>query len=430
LLAIRDVSHATIKGGVLHGDRDEHNYIGNSSHEWGHLIDLHSARFATVDGVKMINATGDGLVVHSLNFSFQPSYIPSHDILITNCVFDSSRRNNLAITDGHDIIVENSKFYRAGIDTPKSKGTNPRFAIDVEAYRKRENGKLVLYEKVENVIIRNNIESGSARGGFLIAIGDKVTIENNTVATSISYRYSSGSIIRNNTLRSPIKGTGTALRGGMAGTETINNNKIYGNKVYDFHQGILLYGKDHQVYDNTLTNCNEAIFVKDIKDSKIHNNHIKSNRNGSRGIFAHFTTIENSEFVSNDIDVLGSPFNFTYVNRTNNERNFNVLVKDNSFTSAWYYSQILNAHNFKFVNNEIKTSVRIENAGNLDFTRNKIDGSSDLYPTLFFRGNSVNVNIVYNTIIAHRTGKGTVEESSQDKNQIREHGNIWKYINK
>ena len=429
LVGMRGVTNAKVEGGHLHGDRDNHSY-GGGSHEWGILFEIEGAQNSTVRNVSMSEAAGDGMTIHSLKFTFQSDYRPAKNIVVDGCVFDKNRRNNLSITDGQNLVVENSDFKNAGVDTNKSKGTNPRFAIDVEAHRERENGEIKYYELVDGLIIRNNTESGSARGGFLVSIGDNVTIENNNVSTSISYRYAKGTIIRNNILRSPKKGSGTALRGGMAGTETISNNKIYGNKVYDFNQGVLLYGKDHTVYNNTLINCREAIFVKDIKNSKINNNYIKSDINGSRGIFAHFTTIENSEFVSNDVDVLGSPFNFTYVNRTSKENNFNVLVKDNSFTSAWYYSQILNAHNIKFENNEIGTSLKIQDAGNLTFIKNEIDGSSDNYPTLHFKGNSENVDIFYNTIIAHRTDKGTVEDSSQHKNEISEGGNTWKYINK
>lgn len=428
LIGMRGVDNAVVEGGHLYGDRDNHGY-GGSSHEWGILFEIEGAQNSTVRNVSMSMAAGDGMTIHSLQFTWMPDYRPAKNITIDNCTFDTNRRNNLSITDGQNLIVENSTFKNAGRNTSKSKGTNPRFAIDVEAHRERYNGEIRYYEKVDGLVIRNNTESGSARGGFLVSIGDNVTIEENEVSTSISYRYANGTIIRNNVLTSDKEGSGTALRGGMAGTQTISNNKIYGNEVYGFHQGVLLYGKDHDVYNNKLINCNEAIFVKDIKHSKINNNTIKSNRNGSRGIFAHFTTIENSEFVDNDIHVKGSPFNFTYVNRTSKERNYKIDIKNNTFISDWYYSQLLNTHNMTFDNNEINTSVRIQDVGNVTFNRNEIDGSSDNYPTLHFRGNSKNVEVFYNRIIAHRAGKGTVEDSSQNRNEIKERGNSWKYMN-
>ncbi|MGB3776358.1 MAG: right-handed parallel beta-helix repeat-containing protein, partial [Leeuwenhoekiella sp.] len=429
LVGLRGVTNAKVEGGHLHGDRDNHNYSGGT-HEWGSLIEIEGAQNSSVRNVSMENASGDGMRIHSLKFTFESDYMPAKNITVDNCFFNKNRRNNLTITDGQDLVIENSDFKDAGVDTNKSKGTNPRFAIDVESHRERQsNGSIKYFERVDGVIIRNNTENGGARGGFLVSVGDNVVLENNTLTTNISYRYARGVTIRNNTLKSLKKGSGTALRGGIAGTENIGNNKIYGNKVYDFGTGILLYGQDHNVYDNTITNCSESIFVKDIKDSKINNNHIKSNRNGSRGIFAHFTTIEDSEFVNNDIEVLGSPFNFTYVNRTSAERGYDVLIKDNSFSSKWYYSQILNAHNLDFDNNEINTSVRIQDAGNLTFNRNEIDGSSDHYPTLHFKGNSKKVEVFYNKIIAHRAGKGTVEDSSQNKREITEVGNTWRYTN-
>ncbi|WP_031428735.1 right-handed parallel beta-helix repeat-containing protein [Flavimarina sp. Hel_I_48] len=429
LLGMRGVTNAKVEGGHLHGDRDSHTY-GGGSHEWGILFEIEGAQNSTVQNVSMSEAAGDGMTIHSLKFTWQDDYQPAKNITIDGCLFDTNRRNNLSITDGQNLIVENSTFKDAGVDTDKSKGTNPRFGIDVEAHRERVNGKIKYYERVDGLIIRNNVESGSQRGGFLVSIGDNVVFEGNQMEQSISYKYSKGTIIRNNTFKAKKKGNLNAIRGGISGTETISNNKIYGNTMEDYDLGIILYGRENTVYDNKIINCNEGIFVKDIKFNKINGNVVKSDINGSRGIFAHFTTIEDSEFNSNEIDVLGAPFNFTYVNRTSKEKNYNILVKDNSFTSAWYYSQIFNAHNLTFENNEISTSVRIQDAGNVSFKRNEIDGSSDNYPTLHFRGNSTNIEVFYNTIIAHRTNKGTVEDSSQDDGEITERGNTWRYMNR
>ena len=379
LLAIRDVSHATIKGGVLHGDRDEHNYIGNSSHEWGHLIDLHSAQNATVDGVKMINATGDGLVIHSLNFSFQPSYIPSHDILITDCVFDSSRRNNLSITDGYNITVEHSKFYRSGIDTDKSKGTNPRFAIDVEAYRKRENGKLVLYEKVENVIIRNNIEKEGARGGFLIAVGDNITIEDNTVEDGIGYKYTNNTVIRNNRLIARGKG-GVAMGIGMEDSRTISNNKVIGNYFKGYSVAISIYGDDHLVQDNIIENCDTGINGKNFSNTQIINNRITSTDPASRGIFIHYTSVNRVLFKKNYIDVPNNPFRFDLINLGKGEEEFCTHLVENEFNSG-YHGLISNSNGVSLMKNKINTGLQIWNSKNSIVENNIImsDNSDGIY---------------------------------------------------
>lgn len=362
LLAIRNVSHSRITGGVLHGDRDEHSYVGNSSHEWGHLVDLHSAQYATVDGVKMINATGDGMVVHSLGFSFQSSYIPSHDILITNCVFDSSRRNNLAITDGYKIIVENSEFYRSGVDTDKSKGTNPKFAIDVEAYRRRENGKIVLYEKVENVIIRNNIEKDGARGGFLVAIGDNVTIENNTVENGIAYKYTNNTVIKNNRIINTNRG-GVAMGLGMEDSRTISNNKVFGNYIEGFDVAITVYGDDHLIENNTIKNCGTGISGKNFSNTKIINNRITSTDPASRGIFIHFTSVNRVLFKGNYINVPNNPFRFDLINLGKGEEKFCTHLVGNEFNSD-YHGLISNSNGVSLMKNEINTGLQIWDSRN------------------------------------------------------------------
>ncbi|WP_031428734.1 right-handed parallel beta-helix repeat-containing protein [Flavimarina sp. Hel_I_48] len=362
LLAIRNVSNATIKGGVLHGDRDEHEYVGYGSHEWGHLLDLHSATFAVVDGVKMINATGDGLVVHSLGFAFKSNYIPAHDIVIKNCVFDSSRRNNLAITDGYNIIVEDSEFYRSGVDTPKSKGTNPKFAIDIEAYRKRENGKIVPYEKIKNVILRNNIEREGARGGFLIAVGDNITIENNDVEDGIGYKYTNNSIIRNNRMVAR-KESELAMGLGMRDSRTISNNTVTGNYIEGFNVAMSIYGDDHMVSNNTIKNCGTGISGKDFSNTKIINNTITSTDPKSRGIFIHYTSVNRVLFKNNTIDVVNNPFRFDLINLKEGQEKFCTHLVDNEFNSS-YHGLISNSNGVSLMKNTVNTGIQIWDSKN------------------------------------------------------------------
>jgi parallel beta-helix repeat protein len=419
LLAIRNVSYATIKGGVLHGDRDEHSYVGNSSHEWGHLLDLHSAQYATVDGVKMINATGDGMVVHSLGFSFQSSYIPSHDILITNCVFDSSRRNNLAITDGYKIIVENSEFYRSGIDTDKSKGTNPKFAIDIEAYRKRENGKLVLYEKVENVILRNNIERDGARGGFLIAVGDNITIENNTVEDGIGYKYTNNSVIRNNRLIARGKG-GVAMGIGMEDSRTISNNKVIGNYFKGYAVAISIYGDDHLVQDNIIENCDTGINGKNFSNTKIINNRITSTDPASRGIFIHYTSVNRVLFKENYIDVPNNPFRFDLINLGKGEEEYCTHLVDNEFNSG-YHGLISNSNGVSLMKNKINTGLQIWDSKNSIVEDNII--TSDKSDGIYLIRKNEDIALLDNAINVPSNKQCVRIQSSTDRADIDEKNN-------
>jgi hypothetical protein len=420
LLAIRNVSYATIKGGVLHGDRDEHSYAGNSSHEWGHLLDLHAAQHATVDGVKMLNATGDGMVIHSLNFTFQPSYIPSNDILITNCVFDSSRRNNLSITDGYNIIVENSEFYRSGVDTDKSKGTNPRFAIDIEAFRKRENGKLVLYEKVENVVIRNNIEREGARGGFLIAVGDNITVENNTVEDGIGYKYTNNTVIKNNRLIARGKG-GVAMGIGMEDSRTISNNKVIGNYFKGYSVAISIYGDDHLVQNNIIENCGTGINGKNISNTKILNNKIKSTDPESRGIFVHYTSMNRVLFKENIVNVPNNPFKFVLINLGKDQKDFCAHLVNNQFSSG-YVGILSNTNGVSLMKNTINAGIEIFDSRNFILKENTI--TTSYKDGIYFRDKNEQISLINNAINVPQNKQCIRIQSTTDAGELARENNI------
>lgn len=193
LLAVYKESNVTITGGNLHGDRDEHNYSTCGGREWcqdSDLLKLEAAVNVVVDGVNFYNSTADGIMVKAIGFSFNPDYRPSHNIVIKNCIIDKSRRNNISIVNAHDVIVENCQILNAGVDTGKSLGTNPKAGIDIEALRDIDSaGNYIYYEIVKDVIIRNNVEKGSARSAFIVAIGDDTLIENNDTENGISYSW-------------------------------------------------------------------------------------------------------------------------------------------------------------------------------------------------------------------------------------------------
>ncbi|MCX2679169.1 right-handed parallel beta-helix repeat-containing protein [Galbibacter sp. EGI 63066] len=333
LLAVRNESNVTISGGNLHGERDKHDYSSGGPHAWGHVLELHGAVGVTVSNVAMSMGAGDGLKIHSLNHNYEANYIPSNDIVVTDCTFDSNRRNNVSITDGYNIIIENSTFLNAGIDTPNSTGVAPRFALDIEAYRTRDsNGEFIFYEKVSDVIIRNNTEEGSVKGGFLVAIGDNVTIENNKVSSGIGYLLATGVKIQNNEITG--NGTGNAITGGRSDTETTYNNEISGNVIRGFGTGITLYSKETKIYDNEIINAQNGIFIPNkVNDMEIYNNTITSDLSGSHGVFAHIASADDVTIYNNEIDTDGYGISFVNVNLDTSDANNQVFVRDNNIIS-------------------------------------------------------------------------------------------------
>lgn len=428
LIGITDVDHAKVEGGNLHGDRDKHIYNGGS-HEWGILIEIEGATYTTVQDVTMQDATGDGMTIQGLSYAYNADHQPSNHTLITNCTFNRNRRNNLSITDANNTVIQNNTFLNAGVDTKYSKGTNPRFAIDIEAGWKREDGIKTEYEKVNGVIIRNNVEKGSARGGFTVSKGDNVTIENNTMENSLSYRYTKGTKIRNNTLNDPKKGnsTATAIRGGIANYSPSANNEISGNKISGFKQGIILYGKENKVYNNEITDCFESIFIRDLRDTKVYGNKIRSSMKNSRGIFAFMGTLNKVEFNDNDVNVDGEPFYIRFINRKSSERNFVYKLEGNTFRSKNRWAKVEGSHGAIFENNDIFTSIWIEKSVNIKYLRNMVDGSKTNLHTMYFRGGSKNIDLGYNRFTAKKGTKNTYNKPEQNAREIKEYGNRFYY---
>ncbi|GAL77616.1 hypothetical protein JCM19274_5329 [Algibacter lectus] len=219
--------------------------------------------------------------------------------------------------------------------------------IDVEAVRKAG----VDYEIVKDVVIRNNIESGSENGAIIIFTGDDITIEKNTVENGLIFVHATGSIIRYNTVtaikeKTKIYGTGIGSDVKAEGGAN-HSNQVYGNEVNDFATGINIIGINQTVYDNVVTNCINGIVLSTLEDSKFYGNTVKSNKKSSRG----FSVSPSSKYLDNviigagldeantdsnrnTIDVLGNGFRIEYTNDEIGQENFKVVVKNNKITST------------------------------------------------------------------------------------------------
>jgi parallel beta-helix repeat protein len=341
LLNIMDVSNVKISGGNLYGDRDNHDYtpitvsgITYTAFEWGHLISIEAGVNIKITNVHLSDAVGDGLDIHSLGFAFESDYIPTNNITVSDCVFDGNRRNNLSITDGYNMLIENNTFINAGCDTQYSKGTAPGCGIDVEGYRKRDaNGDLVLYQIAKDVIIRNNTEKGSKASAILVAIGQDITIENNTVEKNLGFSLANGVKIRNNTVTG--KDIAASITGGSAKkSPTTYGNEISGNTLSSSRQGITVYNKGVKVYDNKISDCVTGISINNITDAEIYNNTIISRKANSYGILSHVASVNNVDIKNNDIDVSYKSIAFVNVNIEAGQLSNTVTVSGNELTGG------------------------------------------------------------------------------------------------
>ena len=172
-----DKENIKVSGGNLHGNRNTPGFdISYAAHGSRSLIIVKTGVNITFENINLVNSAQDGINIESMRHAYEADYIPSRNILITGCTFDSNRRNNLSITDGLDMVVENCIFLNAGIDMEHSKGIAPQFGIDLEPHIQDEDKPL---QHLERVILRNNVERGSAKGSIVFADGDYYTFENN-----------------------------------------------------------------------------------------------------------------------------------------------------------------------------------------------------------------------------------------------------------
>jgi hypothetical protein len=384
----------SIKGGNLYGERNSHTYSGKSSDEWGHVLEILGLENGIIDGVNIKDGNGDGMIVHELNFTFKADHDKTRNLKIINCVFDNNRRNNLAITGGANILVEKNTFLNAGQDTPTSKGTSPKAAIDVEPYKERDKktGKLIDYEKAENIVIRNNIEKSSRWQGFVVATGRDVLIENNTMESSINFGYSDHVVIRNNTMINPTMG-GVGMTLGADG-ERVFDNKVYNNVVENFKQAMSVRGNGHEIYKNTFTNFITALRIYDLKKSLIYDNVFTSTLKESHGIFIHVTTADSSYIKNNHFTAQKSPLHIFNLNFYNGKEN-NLNIVGNTFTGN-DPGTIGNSNGVLFQRNVFKTGLRIVGTKRVSFKENQINGGN--LEAIQIREGNADLSLIHNRL--------------------------------
>ena len=131
---IIDKQNIKIRNGKLIGDRFEHDYVGNSTHEWGRGIGIGGSENLEFDNLSIYNMTGDGIyIIEDKN--------NSNNIKIKNSTIYMNRRQGISIISGENIEVSYCEIFNIN-------GTNPQAGIDMEPNKTTE--------KIDNINIHNN----------------------------------------------------------------------------------------------------------------------------------------------------------------------------------------------------------------------------------------------------------------------------------
>ncbi|MDN3667147.1 right-handed parallel beta-helix repeat-containing protein [Algibacter miyuki] len=347
-----------VTGGNLIGDRYEHDYTPvvdlygkeYDTHEWGHVTHVSGGVNVTLEGINILDGSGDGFVVHGSSIRATDgtpgNAVISKNVTLRNCTIDGARRNGLSILDGDGILVENCNIFNtAEGDSPSgvkysSAGAWPMQGISFEAWRVREaDGTLKEYEKIENVVLRGNTFKNNRAGDVVLFTGSFITIEDNYFDGGIGNIASHDIIIRNNTMESRIE-NGVSLEYGIKvlsrldyfGNEFNYNYQIYGNKVTGYKNPMVLSGENFEVYDNVLKDFKSGITLgKRFYKASFYNNTLETDLSTSYGYVANGADVKDI-FIKNETINVGRRSVDFYDLIANSEKN---LVFDNCNFNAF-----------------------------------------------------------------------------------------------
>lgn len=408
LLCIYSASNVTVKGGILHGDREQHNYKSNfvdsdgatgTTNEWVDTMRIKGGQNITIDGVTFQDAAGDGLNISGIYHYYDSRHIKSENIIIKNNKFLRARRTNLVITSGEQIYIENNEIFDGGIDMANSKGIAPSSNLNFEPVRGSESGNFVEYERVSHVYIRNNIQkvtdivANPRAGEFQISHGDgPIIIENNEmINTGVSFYTTNGVIIRNNNIINGSIAAGAAENFGRTGV--VYGNEIYGNNVVSKSTAIDISGNGTLLHDNYFEGQIGVVFGAGASENTMgtsntifRNNTVKGK---SRGI-ASMNTLKNVTIENNTIEMTSeAPFAVNLTNAWNEQGEANFIFKNNILTGGKSGTErgapptLIDANSITFEGNKMG-ELQISGGKNINIFNNEIEAAIGQNGILFY----------------------------------------------
>ena len=129
IIDISNKEKVTVEGGVLIGDVGKHNYIPNSTSEWGMGYNVVASCNISISNSKVMLCTGDGIYLGGYkeqNFSIFDN--ACRDICIENVTCDKNCRQGLSIVHAKDVIIKKCHFTNTG----QVEFINPGHGIDIE----------------------------------------------------------------------------------------------------------------------------------------------------------------------------------------------------------------------------------------------------------------------------------------------------------
>jgi hypothetical protein len=176
IVMVLNAIDVNIIGGKIVGDRNEH--LGNTG-EWGMGIAVYASKNVIINGTKIFNCWGDGIVIGAKGGAPFNAPNPSINVVVKNVTSDNNRRQAITIGKVNHVIIDSCIL-------TNTNGTKPMSAIDIEpdkdtaqnitiqncvmAYNKGNGIEMFVNSKsaVRNVSVKNNFIHHNSYGGYVI----------------------------------------------------------------------------------------------------------------------------------------------------------------------------------------------------------------------------------------------------------------------
>lgn len=298
------VHHVTLKGGTYKGDKEKHNYSSGGTHEGGYGIITSGASDVTIDGIKAVNFTGDGLSIGSMGTLINEFYVNNFK---SGSVDDAGK----FINDSNKVRLENLPLTHPYFDIQQTfqflhQQNMPKGSHQYIAYFYKKDGTFISKHdsKTTNTPVGWGLTPSPKNASFMHVVFDtpevdkniylefwmqgvskKVTVKNSEFAFNrrqgITVGGAENILIENNKIHD-MKGTapqsGIDLEAGylLNNNVTVKDNHFYNNQAYDL---ILYDGRNAVVEGNHFASKSIGLAISEpFKYGKITNNHFDGSR--------------------------------------------------------------------------------------------------------------------------------------------------------
>lgn len=251
-LSLYGIENVKILNGILIGDRENHDYSSEKSHQWGMGIRLNGVNNIEIENFEIKNMTGDGIYVTRLDED------TTSNVKIKNCNIHNCRRQGISVICAKNIEIYNNEIHDIG-------GTNPQAGIDLETnydnelvenikiyenifYNLGANYAIQCYKNVGNVeIFQNQIINGRIR---INDAKSEIKIYNNNLKDGEIMSYLTQTNIDNGHSIKKISIYDNILERYNISIKRTNNVIIENNNITD--GSVTIISSNAKVYDNNL----------------------------------------------------------------------------------------------------------------------------------------------------------------------------------